>query len=101
MSKSVNKNRKLGPIIAYTTLACGLVSLGVYVYREQQKRKSPRSDGRSSNNSTRNGASPDWNSRTSQDNGSHGLDDTRSSEVINSMETRRLEAMSMLGSGCL
>ncbi|KAF9935500.1 hypothetical protein BGZ67_003388 [Mortierella alpina] len=80
MSKSVSKNRKIGPIIAYTTLACGLVSLGVYVYREQQKRKSPRSDGRNSNTSTRNGVSPDWNSRASLDNGSNGQDDTRSSE---------------------
>ncbi|KAF9961633.1 hypothetical protein BGZ72_002724 [Mortierella alpina] len=80
MSKSVNKNRKIGPIIAYTTLACGLVSLGVYVYREQQKRRTSRSDGRNSNNSARNGASPDWNSRTSLDNGSNGPDDTRSSE---------------------
>ncbi|KAF9207613.1 hypothetical protein BGZ59_011058 [Podila verticillata] len=57
MSNSkVTKNRKIGVLVAYTALACSLVSLGVYVYRQQKKSSSP----------TR---GSDQNSRQSQDNG--------------------------------
>lgn len=66
MSNSkVTKNRKIGVLVAYTTLACSLVSLGVYVYRQQKKFSSPRGS--------------DQNSRQSQDNGT--LTDGRSTEV--------------------
>ncbi|KAG0338078.1 hypothetical protein BG000_004586 [Podila horticola] len=37
MSYTKTKNRKIGALVAYTTLACSLVSLGVYVYRQQKK----------------------------------------------------------------
>ncbi|KAG0245394.1 hypothetical protein BGW41_000021 [Actinomortierella wolfii] len=33
-------NRRLGAIVAYTTLACSLISVGVYVYRQQKKQRS-------------------------------------------------------------
>jgi len=33
----IKRSRKIGALVAYTTLACGLVSLGVYIYRQQQK----------------------------------------------------------------
>ncbi|KAF9421327.1 hypothetical protein BGZ94_008865 [Podila epigama] len=53
----VSKNRKIGALIAYTTLACSLVSLGVYVYRQQSKAGSNRTsragDDHSSNQNSR------------------------------------------------
>ncbi|KAG0304172.1 hypothetical protein BGZ98_005836 [Dissophora globulifera] len=94
MSQSkVSKNRKVGAIIAYTTLACSLVSLGVYVYRQQQKNSRHPGD-RSVD--TRNDAGQDRNSRASQDNSRSagnssnvaGQDDPRSSETQSSSLSR-------------
>ncbi|KAF9537485.1 hypothetical protein EC957_008082 [Mortierella hygrophila] len=84
MSKSqVNKNRKIGALVAYTTLACSLVSLGVYVYRQQQQKGA----GGNSSSSRRNGTvdsrpSLDHNGRASLDNnlGAANGSDARSSE---------------------
>ncbi|KAG0215268.1 hypothetical protein BGX28_000487 [Mortierella sp. GBA30] len=82
MSKNpVNKHRKLGAIVAYTTLACGLASLGLYIYR--QKQKNVRSNHNGSNN-TRSSSSPD---HTGLDH-SNGQDDTRSSEAQSSSLAR-------------
>ncbi|KAF9153418.1 hypothetical protein BG015_003444 [Linnemannia schmuckeri] len=89
MSKSqVNKNRKIGALVAYTTLACSLVSLGVYVYRQQhQKGAGGSSNSRRSNgtvDSRDNRSSLDHNGRPSLDNNSSATgsrqDDARSSE---------------------
>lgn len=75
MSNSkVTKNRKIGALVAYTTLACSLVSLGVYVYRQQKKSSSP----------TR---GSDQNSRQSQDNGTPTHD--HSTEVGNETDQVR------------
>lgn len=95
MSKNqVNKNRKIGALVAYTTLVCTVVSLGVYVYRQQQRKGAGgNSSSRQSNNNS-NGtidsrdrhSSLDQNGRPSLDNNSTAAggrqDDTRSSEVI-------------------
>ncbi|KAG0370650.1 hypothetical protein BGX24_001963 [Mortierella sp. AD032] len=91
MSKNqVNKNRKIGALIAYTTLACSLVSLGVYVYRQQQQKGAGgnnSSSSRRSNNSresSSNGASLDHDGRPSLDNNGTAAgsrqDGTRSTE---------------------
>ncbi|KAG0270791.1 hypothetical protein BGZ95_001518 [Linnemannia exigua] len=91
MSKSqVNKNRKIGALIAYTTLACSLVSLGVYVYRQQQQKGAGgnSSSSRRRSNNTRegssNGASLDHDGRPSLDNNGAATgsrqDGTRSTE---------------------
>ncbi|KAF9977492.1 hypothetical protein BGZ73_005879 [Actinomortierella ambigua] len=37
-------NRRLGAVVAYTTLACSLVSIGVYMYRQQKKQRSTNGD---------------------------------------------------------
>lgn len=66
MSSTKTKSRKIGALIAYTTLACSLVSLGVYVYRQQKKSSSPAQRG------------SDQNSRQSPDGPSQ---DGRSTEV--------------------
>ncbi|OAQ28940.1 hypothetical protein K457DRAFT_19613, partial [Linnemannia elongata AG-77] len=90
MSKNqVNKNRKIGALVAYTTLACSLVSLGVYVYRQQQKKGAGGSSSSSRRNLTAdsrdNRSSLDHNGRPSLDNNSGAADgsrqdNTRSSE---------------------
>ncbi|KAG0294295.1 hypothetical protein BGZ96_001446 [Linnemannia gamsii] len=100
MSKNqVNKNRKIGALVAYTTLACTLVSLGVYVYRQQQQKGAGNSSSRRSNNNS-NGtvdsrdrhSSLDQNGRPSLDNNStaagSGHDGTRSSEPQTSSLSR-------------
>ncbi|KAG0348924.1 hypothetical protein BG004_003641 [Podila humilis] len=56
-----SRNRKIGALVAYTTLACSLVSLGVYVYRRQQKK--------STNPRTHDANGSDRNSRQSAQNG--------------------------------
>ncbi|GJJ75327.1 hypothetical protein EMPS_07685 [Entomortierella parvispora] len=35
--KQINKSRKIGAWVAYATLACGIVSVGLYLYKQQQK----------------------------------------------------------------
>ncbi|ORZ24983.1 hypothetical protein BCR41DRAFT_333587 [Lobosporangium transversale] len=96
MSKNpVSRNRKLGALVAYTTLACTLVSAGVYLYCQQQKNSASRRSSTDSNNTSgaRNGSSQDRNSRGSLDNGnrrnnSGQLDDERSSEAQSSSLSR-------------
>ncbi|KAK3820783.1 MAG: hypothetical protein JOS17DRAFT_755795 [Linnemannia elongata] len=90
MSKSqANKNRKIGALVAYTTLACSLVSLGVYVYRQQQQKGTGGNNSSSRRNGTvdsrDNRSSLDHNGRPSLDNNSGAAagsrqDDARSSE---------------------
>ncbi|KAF9135778.1 hypothetical protein BGW39_000075 [Mortierella sp. 14UC] len=77
MSKNqANRNKKIGTLVAYTTLACSLVSLGVYVYRQQQQKGAggnSSSRGRRSNSSREsnsNHASLDHDGRPSLDNNS-------------------------------
>ncbi|KAG0218920.1 hypothetical protein BGX33_005410 [Mortierella sp. NVP41] len=77
MSKTqVNKNRKIGALVAYTTLACSLVSLGVYVYRQQQQ-KGNGAGGSSNRRSATSADSQDNHNRSSLDhNGRPSLDNT-------------------------
>ncbi|KAG0240134.1 hypothetical protein B0O80DRAFT_462614 [Mortierella sp. GBAus27b] len=90
MSKQVSRNRRVGALVAYTTLACSLVSLGVYVYRQQKGAR--RAGDRSPGNSTRNGASQDRNPRAGLDyssiNSSSGLEEGRTSEAQSSSLSR-------------
>ncbi|KAF9585964.1 hypothetical protein BGW38_010779 [Lunasporangiospora selenospora] len=71
MSKSqVNKNRRMGALVAYTTLACSVVSLGLYVYRQQQKKNGADGNRADQNNGVNNGRGStntgrDRNTRTS------------------------------------
>ncbi|KAG0052408.1 hypothetical protein BGZ83_002659 [Gryganskiella cystojenkinii] len=75
----INKTRKIGALVAYTTLAFGLVSLGVYVYRQQQKSASAGNDGSSSRLH-----SPDHTDQRANDGNSQ---DQNSSTTQNSTET--------------
>ncbi|KAG0247659.1 hypothetical protein BG011_001117 [Mortierella polycephala] len=84
-----NKNRKLGALVAYSTLAVSLVSLGVYVYRQQQQKQkdSGRRRGINDRNGTRssNGNNNNNNAGNGQDRNSRASLDqqgsTRSSEA--------------------
>ncbi|KAI7829420.1 hypothetical protein BC939DRAFT_25959 [Gamsiella multidivaricata] len=67
MSKSQpSRSRKIGAMFAYTTLAISLASIGVYVYRQHQKK--PRRSGDRDNTSSNTGQ--DRNPRASLDRGS-------------------------------
>ncbi|KAI1317024.1 hypothetical protein EDD11_009090 [Mortierella claussenii] len=96
MSKNqVNKNRKLGALVAYTTLACTVISVGIYVYRQQQQKRN-RATGRSTrdrNNNINNtssrhdGTGQDDSPRASLDSSAR-QDDGRSLEAQSSSLSR-------------
>ncbi|KAG0021047.1 hypothetical protein BGZ82_011441 [Podila clonocystis] len=66
MSNTKTKNRKIGALVAYTTLACGLVSLGVYVYRQQKKSSNPQRGSDQNSRQSLDGASQDGRSTEAQ-----------------------------------
>ncbi|KAG0002016.1 hypothetical protein BGZ80_011767 [Entomortierella chlamydospora] len=90
-NKSVNKNRRFGAVVAYTTLACSLVSLGLYAYRRRPGARNNNTDsiGNQGNNRSRNSPTQAHDPRTSLDNSrSDGQEDNRSSEAQSSSLSR-------------
>ncbi|KAF9347843.1 hypothetical protein BGX26_000709 [Mortierella sp. AD094] len=90
-NKLVSKNRRVGAVVAYTTLACSLVSLGVYVYRHRPgtRNNNNNSIGNQGNNRSRNSPAQDRDPRTSLDNNrADGQEDNRSSEAQSSSLSR-------------
>ncbi|KAF9109199.1 hypothetical protein BGX27_007877 [Mortierella sp. AM989] len=97
MSNSqASKNRRLGSLVAYTTLACSVVSLGLYVFRQQNKKdgearsnNSIRNNiGNRSNNGSRSSPDQDQYPRTSLDNSRANGQGNRSSEAQSSSLSR-------------
>ncbi|KAF9432196.1 hypothetical protein BGZ76_011138 [Entomortierella beljakovae] len=81
---SNKKNRNVGAVVAYTTLACSLLSLGVYVYRQQVKGGTARPGNNSNNSNNSNNVNGVRDGTTQENNSRNSLDtqgDNRSSEA--------------------